>query len=60
MGYHIFPPLHIFLGAARFSLYAIATACLTGLPAFTSALMLCLKAFSDLDLIKGIFSSQNR
>jgi hypothetical protein len=42
------------LGAARLVLYAIATACLTGFPAFTSVAMFFLKAFSDFDLIKGM------
>ena len=32
----------------------MATACLTGFPAFTSALMFDLNAFGDIDLISGI------
>ena len=40
--------------AARFTEYAIATACFTGLPAATSALMLLRKALEDFDLTSGI------
>jgi hypothetical protein len=43
-----------FLAAARFTEYAIATACLTGLPALTSALMFLRMAFLDDDLTNGI------
>lgn len=35
----------------------MATACLTGLPAFTSALMFFSKAFLLVDLTSGIFNS---
>ena len=40
--------------AARLVAYAIATACLTGLPLLTSVRMFCLKAFSDFDFISGM------
>jgi len=40
--------------ASRFTAYAIATACLTGFPAATSALTLARKALGDDDLTSGI------
>jgi len=40
--------------AARFSEYAIATACLIGFPALTSAFTLARKAAKDLDFTSGI------
>jgi hypothetical protein len=43
-----------FAGAARLTAYAIATACLTGLPDFTSALTFSRNAFSDFYLTNGI------
>jgi len=42
-----------FLADSRFTLYAIATACLTGLPAFTSALMFLRNAEPLGDLTNG-------
>jgi hypothetical protein len=42
--------------AARLVEYAIATACLSGLPALTSVATFFLKAFSDLDLTRGIIT----
>ena len=47
-----------FFFAARFSLYAIATACLTGFPALTSARMLLLKAALLADFLSGILCLQ--
>lgn len=43
-----------FLAAARFSLYAIATACFTGFPAFTSVFIFFLNALGDFDLTSGM------
>ena len=45
------------LAAARFTEYAMATACLTGFPAATSALMLDRKAFGLVDLTSGMVIS---
>lgn len=42
------------MAAARFSEYAIATACLSGFPALTSALMLLSKAFLLVDFFSGM------
>ena len=42
-----------FLADSRFTLYAIATACLTGFPAFTSALMFLRNAALLGDLTRG-------
>ncbi len=39
----------------RFVAYAIATACLTGRPAFTSAFTFCLNAAFEPDLFRGIW-----
>ena len=46
--------LPIFFAASRLVAYAIATACLTGLPAATSALTFLLNAPLLVDLISGI------
>jgi len=43
-----------FFCASRFSEYAIATACFTGLPALTSVAMFFLNASGLVDLINGI------
>jgi len=40
-----------FFAAARLVAYAIATACLTGLPAFTSVLMFSLNALGEADFL---------
>ena len=46
-----------FLAASRLTLYAIATACFTGLPAFTSALMFLRNAALLVDLLSGMVIS---
>ena len=57
---------HFFFGAdlgaaaARFTEYAMATACFTGLPALTSARTLLLKAFSLVDFFNGMFNSPSK
>jgi hypothetical protein len=44
----------VFFAAARLTEYAMATACLTGFPAFTSVRMFLLNAGFDVDLVNGI------
>jgi len=46
--------LDVDLAASRLTLYAMATACLTGLPALTSAFTLSLKALGLVDFFKGM------
>jgi len=48
-----------FFPASRFSEYAIATACFTGLPAATSVLMFFLNASGLVDLISGMINSSS-
>jgi len=43
-----------FFAASRWTLYAIATACLCGLPAPISRLRFSVNAFSDADFFSGI------
>jgi len=45
-----------FFAAARLVAYAIATACLTGLPAFTSVLMFSLNALGEADFLSMTYA----
>lgn len=55
MIFHYLCPILCGLPDLRLTEYAMATACFTGLPALTSALMLALKAFCDLPLVNGMW-----